>query len=586
MSTGVADERRELLERIHSDFVFFCPTVLKVRDKMTKRMVPMVLRPAQVRLALYIIGELMAGRPVRILILKARQEGVSTLVQAIFYWLCSTRPDQLSLTISHHDDTTGILHGISEAFWINSPALVRPSKRYSAKSKEMVFANRSNDPDVLARSPGLNSVMKTVSAKNAGAGQGVLFVHGSEVALWESVSQINAKETLETLLQVVPDAPWTIVALESTARGVGNEFHRRWKQAERSLAAGLSDFYPYFIPWMEEPEYQMEGSWDALGELSEREERLRDKFGVSAGQIAWRRQKIRSSFAGDEDTFDQEYPESADVAFLKSGRPFFDLEECQAQVDALEADPPELLFRGTIEETELEDETTIVTCEESSRGELRVWEAPRADEDYVIVCDPSEGSDGDPQDIVVLASSSLREVANWHGHIDRGDLGDVLWRLGYLYAGVTGAALVSVERQGGWGLTPLNVLQRRLYPRIHRRFEEGKKRRRRGARLGFDMTPANRPLVLDALREVANTGEYDCPDPEVWREMMVFVYGKDGKPQADIGCHDDRVISRAVAVWMWQTEASLRRVRRPSPRAESDHDSNRVAGDEPAALPA
>jgi len=578
---SVVAERSEfdrLIERLHSDFVFYCPAVLKVRDKQTKRMVPMVLRPAQERLALFMLDRLFSGKPVRILILKARQEGVSTLMQAIFYWLCSTRPDQLSLTISHHDDTTGILHGISEAFWINSPAKVRPQKRYSAKSKEMVFANRSNDPDELARNPGLNSVMRTVSAKNAGAGQGVLFVHGSEVALWESVSQINAKEVLETLLQVVPDAPWTIVALESTARGVGNEFHRRWKQAERSLAAGLEDFYPYFIPWMEEPEYQIEGfeldgkwyvwRWDMLGELSDREQRLREKHDVSPAQIAWRRQKIRQSFAGDEDTFDQEYPESPDVAFLKSGRPFFDLEECQAQIDALEADPAERLLRGDMLEREVqvaqEAGEPEVYVRETRKGAFRVWEVPEEDEDYLVVCDPSEGADGDPQDVVVLKASELREVASWHGHIDRGELGDVLWRIGRLY----NTAMVTCERQGGWGLTPLEVLKRRGYPRIHRRFEEGKKKRKRGLRMGFDMTETNRALILDSLREAVHTESFVCPDVEVWQEFMVFVYGANGKPQADIGCHDDRVITRAVGCWMWQTERSLRRgrvlERRPS----------------------
>jgi len=573
-------EFEQTLSRLHHDFVYFAPVVLKVRDKQTKRMVPMVLRPAQERLALYIIGRLLEGKPVRVLILKARQEGVSTLMQAIFYWLCSTRPDQLSLTISHHDDTTGILHGISEAFWINSPARVRPQKRYSAKSKEMVFANRSNDPDELARNPGLNSVMRTVSAKNAGAGQGVLHVHGSEVALWESVSQINAKEVLETLLQVVPDAPGTIVALESTARGVGNEFHRRWKQAERSLAAGLDDdFYPYFIPWMEEPEYDAgeEWTWELLGDLTDREERLRRKYSVRPGQIAWRRSKIRQSFAGDEDTFDQEYPESPDVAFLKSGRPFFDLEECQARIDELEAEPRPVVFRGEIEEETLErgeEEQIRVVTREHRKGKLRVWEAPIEDEDYVIVCDPSEGSDGDPQDVVVLKASSLVEVAGWHGHIDRGDLGDVLWRMGHLY----NTALVSVERQGGWGLTPLNVLQRRGYPRIHRRFEEGKKRRKRGLRLGFDMTETNRALILDALREAVHEGDYDCPDVTVWAEMMTFVYGANGKPQADIGCHDDRVISRAVAVWLWQTERGLRRGRSVQRRPSHEQPLSRVAG--------
>ena len=189
----------------------------------------------------------------------------------------------------------------------------------------------------------------------------------------------------------------------------------------------------------------------------------------------------------------------------------------------------------------------------------------------MISCDPSEGSDGDPQDAVVLARSTLREVASWHGHIDRGDLGDVLLRLGYLY----NTALVMVERQGGWVLTPLNVLQRRHYPRIQRRHEEGKKRKERGARLGFDMTETNRALILDSLREAIHTEAYQCPDVDVWGELMTFVYGGNGKPQADVGCHDDRVIARAVAVWLWQTEPNRSAYRR---RPGDDGQSDRLAG--------
>lgn len=545
-------DRRRLFE----DFGFYCETCLKVQDKRTKKLVRMELRPAQRRLADFILERYFAGEPVRLLVLKARQEGVSTLTQALFYWLSATRPDQSSLTISHHERTTAALHSISETFWIHTPREVRPQKRYSARSEEMVFANRSNDPDVLAANPGLNSSMRTVSPKNAGAGYGVLKVHCSEVALWERLSGIDAKSTLETLFQTVPEAPGTIILLESTARGVGNEFHRRWKQAERSLERGIRDFYPYFIPWFEEPEYS-QPVHEVIEELDEREERLRVRYGVTDEQLAWRRHMIHSSFAGDSDSFDQEYPESADVAFLTSGRPFFDQAEVQARIDELEAEKPEPLFRGDISERD-----DMVVCQPNRKGAFTVWEAPDDDEDYVVVCDPSEGSEGDPQDVCVFARSSLREVAGWHGHIDRGLLGDVLYRIGRLY----NTALVTVERQGGWGLTPLHVLQRRGYPRIHRRIEEGKRKRVRNVRWGFDMTETNRALVLDSLKWAIYEGELDSPDQDFYRECLVFEYGTNGKPQAQVGSHDDRVITRAIATYMWQSEPRRRRHTEAAPK--------------------
>jgi DNA-binding transcriptional ArsR family regulator len=424
----------------------------------------------------------------------------------------------------------------------------------------MEFANPSKDDEELARRPGLQSSMETITAKNAGAGTGAKLVHVSELGLYET-NQIDAKTVLDTLLQIVPLAPRTVIAIESTARGVGNEFHIRWKQAERSFAAGLDDFYPFFISWLEEPENRIEGvDWDALEGLDEREERLRDRYKAMPEQLAWRRYFIRSQFAGDSDRFDQEYPESADVAFLSSGRPFFDNEVVSDRLDELASEEREPVCVGDIVEAD-----GLVTVQPRPRGRLKVWEAPEDGDDYVIVCDPSEGSAGDPQDAVVLARSSLKEVASWHGHIDRGDLGDVLYRLGYLY----NTALVTVERQGGWGLTPLNVLKRRGYPRIHRRKEEGKKRERRTVRLGFDMTETNRALVLDALREAVTEGEFDSPTVEFYKECLVFEYGQNGKPQASTGENDDRVISRAIAVYMWQTEPRRRRVQPPKPEVFS-----------------
>lgn len=548
----VESEVAVTLDRLLDDFEWFAETFLWVVDKQTQKIVPFRFKPVQRRLARLMLERYLAGKPVRLIILKARREGVSTLIQAFFYWLCSTRSHQTTATLSHHDDTTRKLHEIVERFYRHSPAWLRPMKRKSRRGQVMEFANPSPRDEVREADPGLESIMETVTAKNAGAGTGANLVHGSEVALWEG-NQIDAKAVLDTLLQIVPVAAFTIVALESTARGVGGEFYKRWKQAERSKALGLDDFEPVFIAWFEEPTNTIPGPHD-LGELDAREVRLRDVYGCSDDQLAWRRYAIRALCGGDPHTFDQEYPESADVAFLASGRPYFDQEACSEALEESRGVTP--LARGDLNEID-----GRAVWRSNRHGKITVWEPPEPDEDYLIVLDPSEGSADDPQAAVVLKRSSLEQVAAWHGYVDRMDLGDQMFMLGHLY----GEALIAVEMSGGWGHSPLVVLRKRGYTRLYREVVEGKKRRKRGIRYGWYTTETSRPLALDALGEAIRGGEYQSADPGFWAECMTFVYAETGKPQAEVGCHDDRVMAAAVGVRLWQTEPRRRRNRGAEP---------------------
>jgi len=550
---AVEEDLAGAVERLLSDFEWFAESFLWVVDKQSRKIVPFRFKPVQRRLARWMLERYFAGVPIRVIILKARREGVSTLIQAFFYWLCSTRAHQSAMTLSHHDDTTRKLHEISERFYRHSPTWLKPMKRKSRRGQVMEFANPSPKDEVRMADPGLESVMETVTAKNAGAGAGAGLVHCSEVGLWPG-NQIDDKAVLDTLLQVVPVAPYTIVALESTARGMGNEFCKRWKQAERSAAEGLDDFETFFIAWFEEPTNWISGvAWEDLGDLSEREERCRDRYGCAPEQIAWRRYAIRALCGGDEATFDQEYPESPEVAFLSSGRPYFDQAACaEALEDAKSVEP---LARGNLSEVD-----GRVEWSDHRHGKVTVWELPHPDEDYLIVLDPSEGSGGDPQAATVLKRSTLEQVAAWHGHIDRDLLGDQMFMLGKVYSGCSkDGALIAVEMSGGWGHTPLAILRRRGYARLYREIVEGKKRRKRGVRYGWYTTETSRPLALDALGEAIRLGEFESNDPGFWDECLTFVYGDTGKPAAEPGAHDDRVMANAVAVRLWQTEPRRRK---------------------------
>jgi hypothetical protein len=58
--------------------------------------------------------------------------------------------------------------------------------------------------------------------------------HGSEVAFWP-----NPASHFAGVVQAVPDEPETEIILETTANGVGGEYHERWQQAEGALVITL-----------------------------------------------------------------------------------------------------------------------------------------------------------------------------------------------------------------------------------------------------------------------------------------------------------------------------------------------------------
>lgn len=535
----------EVVRRLATDFELYCRTVLLVEDKQTGTPVPFVWKPVQRRLAEAILERWSRGAPVRIVVLKARREGVSTLVQAFLFWVTTTRENRRAFTVAHDEDTTKYLHGMAERYYEQMPPPIRPMRRESRKGQVLEFANKSRDPDQQRLNPGLNSSLATVSQKNAGAGKGATLLHLSEVALWPKES---AKKTLDTMLQIVPRAGMTAVIFESTARGIGNEFHRRWRMAEQ----GLSDYEAFFIPWFDEPTNRVTppAGFEVIDynhPTYENEADLVERYSLDEAQLFWRRLTIENECGGDLETFHQEYPATPEEAFLSTGRPYFNQQALRRHVRA--ALDTEVWRRGKLYE-EKRDGVPWVLFAPDRRGELQIWEAPQEHEDYLISCDASEGSEGDFQAVYVFPRSKLEIVAAWHGRVDRDQLGDVLYRLGRLY----NTAKVAVEITGGWGLVPLHHLKMRGYTRLYYRPTVGKRREKRRDAVGWDTTVQTRPLALDALGKALRQDAIKVNDRHLLEECATFVYGDDGKPGAEVGCHDDRVLAASLGVYLWTTE--------------------------------
>ncbi|HQR20105.1 MAG TPA: hypothetical protein PKV98_04520 [Burkholderiaceae bacterium] len=292
------------IRRLASDFEYYAPRVLKVKPKRGGRVIPFELNRAQLSIHKRLEEQKAAIGRVRALILKGRQQGASTYVQGRYYHRTSTRFGIKAFILAHEDKATQNLFAMTDGFYTNSPAELRP-RLGAANANELVFE-------------GLRSgyAVATAGSKDTGRSATAQLFHGSEVAFWK-----NAETHMMGIGQIVPNDPGTEIILESTANGVGNLFHNSWQLAE----AGASDFIPIFTPWFWSLEYSEDPPPGYT--FSTEDVEYQQMYGCTTAQLYWRRRKIDTDFQGDELRFAQEYPATAAEAFVNVGhRPFISVE--------------------------------------------------------------------------------------------------------------------------------------------------------------------------------------------------------------------------------------------------------------------
>lgn len=268
----------------------------------------------------------MQGKPIRVLVLKGRQEGITTDTAGIIFHNTAMNPGRKSVVISHEPDSTKSIFEMYKNYYDNLDPLMQPMKKYDNKNT-LLFANPSEDPEIKRGNPGLNSSISVFTAKKKGGGrsQTIHNLHCSEVGFWEC----DAKELMLGILQAVPSSPNTMVILESTANGTSGYFHDEYQKAKK----GMSDYQAIFIPWWVHHEYErIQDNKDRHIEemvLDDYEKWLLEEmtnwkfkdYKISEYQslkkIAWRRWAIPNLCHGLEKKFMQEYPATDREAFQK-----------------------------------------------------------------------------------------------------------------------------------------------------------------------------------------------------------------------------------------------------------------------------
>lgn len=289
----------EKLIRVLKSLPLFAKNFLIIHDKSGNEQ-HFVFNRAQLYIHERLEAQLHATGKVRALVLKGRQQGVSTLIQARFFHKTVTRRGKKSFILTHHADSTR--------------ALFEMTKRYSENLDKELFPQPDKKNDNTLMFDGLGSGYRVGTAGSVEVGRGMTNqnLHLSEYAFYKDAAKIGMG-----LMNTVAEINDTEIIKESTANGQANDFYLDWQEAKN----GKSRYQAIFVPWYWQDEYCID---DPLFIASEDEKKWLEQFGdngLKAGHLNWRRIKMQD-IKGDHEQkcrkFRQEYPFTDDEAFLSS----------------------------------------------------------------------------------------------------------------------------------------------------------------------------------------------------------------------------------------------------------------------------
>lgn len=550
------ENRERIKNTAAANDAVFCEEYIKIVDKEGNQ-VPLKLNSIQRKIDNKIEELERKGIPARIIILKARQEGVSTYIQGKFLCKTTKNKNRIALVVSHRDDSTNAIFGKAKYMYENLPDDIKPLQKAS-NARELVFdipTYYKGDRE------GLNSTIKiqTAGTDYIGRTDTHFYVHLSEFALYKG----NPKSTLSGILSSVPKVPGTIVVIESTAYGY-NDFKEVWDAAE----AGENGFVPMFFAWHDFEDYQMACTPEEYADLIEgiTNKRLKEYLFGTQGtdgqktpgiielyrltkeQIKWYLWTLKHDCANDLSLMKQENPSYPKEAFLSTGRPVFDVPLIESRIEELkkqyEEKPPKrgrFVFEWNNGYTQdfIKDET--IQFVEDPNGVLTIYEDVKFGYPYVIGGD-TKGEGKDFYSGTVINNKTGIRAAVLHMQISNSK--PYTWQM-YCLGKYFNYALIGIEIN--FNTAPIEELQRLGYSRQYMRQQYDKIKKEIQGRYGWKTDGNTRPLIIDKEIDLIENNIELFTDVTMLNEASTFVYDENGRPDAQDGKHDDVLFSDMIA---------------------------------------
>jgi hypothetical protein len=368
----------------------------------------------------------------------------------------------------------------------------------------------------------LDSRILVDTSENEEVGQGLPGISHlvcTELSRWKVGDKHSPEEAMANVSESVHSSGTKDI--ECTANGMGGYFFEEW---ERSKHGG--HYTPHFYPWWFTEEYEEPSTKLQYSELDDREKELVKQANLTLGQLAWRRGKIialRHNFA-------EKYPEDDMTAFLTTGSAFFER-------DVLAKKKLELMNKKPLEV--------------HGNGDYRVYKRRIKGRRYIIGVDVCEGKEvsennNDKNSMCVWDLETGEEMAAYSSSLPPEDLATEAVDIAREYNNAT----ICPERNNHGGAFILTVQRQLLYGNIYYHKEWYRERKQVVEVAGFPTNVRTRPIALNRVAQwVRDTPEF-LVDEQFVDQALTFVRNKkNGKPEAQKGCHDDDVSARWVAAY-------------------------------------
>ncbi len=582
------EDREKVIEqfvrlRYKYDFAFWAATLVWIKNKGGGDDVLFRLTRPQRRFVEKLERLRKANKPIRLILLKARQWGGSTTSQLYMAWLQLIHKVGLnSLIIAHQgsgsDEIKDMFDRMIKAYPIKF--LYKLGEEYDEKEPKLVGVGKSGS---IHRVPQRNFKIKigTAEKPNSCRGGDYNLVHLSEVGIWKETEGKKPEDIVRSACSGILFKPYTMIIYESTANGTGNFFQIEYDAAKK----GISQFEALFVSWFDIDQYSLEFSSKKEREkfaeyifsnrenenaMSEREESGRYlwklwTYGATLEAINWYIHE-RAKYS-DHALMASEYPSDDVEAFVHSGTRVFD----EYKVEELKKTCKAPLKVGDVYADYDEGKKALqdIRFKEDRKGQLWIWSMPdidpkeRVTNRYLTVVDVGGRSNkADWSVIVVFDRIYMADggkpvvVAQWYGHID---IDRLAWKAAQIAAFYDNSLLViesntlethDKERQvdgdqSHFILNQLGGVYSNLYARKQSEEEivEGAPKK-----YGFHTNIATKPMIISTLVKVIRETMYIERDVRCADEYITYERKPNGAYGAISGKHDDLLMTRAIGL--------------------------------------
>lgn len=564
--------------RCKYDFYFFAGVYAKIKNKEGGADINFILRPAQLKLARIMEDMRKRGLPIRIILLKCRQWGGSTLIDIYMGWIQIFWKTNWNSNIVGHQSTSATnVFAMYERLIDNVPDWLFFGLGDAYPENMKKFEGKGTTQNIKRMVP-RSCDIQTGSARNPESARStdVAMAHITEEAFFPDTEQWHPKDIVRSVISSISKTlPLTFIARESTPNGK-NAFYDAWQEAK----SGKSSYVPVFVAWFEIETYLVPMTEDERADFiislwQNRNDKKNHgdyfwwlwKQGATVEGIKW--YQIALAEMTSLEDMQQEYPSDDIEAFRHSGNIVFD----SYKVDELEKDCDAPIFVGDIEGDATLPENKA--CMENLRlvegggGEFHVWDYPDTSEvvynRYVVAVDIGGAhKTSDFHDIVVLDRYDLMYggdeavVAEWHGHCEPDQLAMRCAQIAKFYNN----AYLVVENNTAYSKmnnTEGDISQLffpillPLYDNLYSGNQSKLlKHRQTETKWGFNTNRSTKPAIIKHYVKVVRQHAYIEREKEALIEMGYYLFypDKGGVYGAAPGYHDDRIMARAIALYV------------------------------------